>query len=81
MLSPAPPPAPREHGLGLRFLSYPQRLDAELCRAQGPSGGCRLALVVMFLPERWAPGPMKPQLMLHEMLVAYKKETSLVSGP
>lgn len=33
----------------------------------------------MFLPECRTPGPVKPQLMLHNMLGGYKMQTHLCS--
>lgn len=35
----------------------------------------------MFLPECWTPGPTKPQLMLHKMLVGYKMQTHFGQQP
>ena len=35
----------------------------------------------MILPERRTPGPLKPQLMLHKMLVGYQKQTRFGQRP
>lgn len=37
-------------------------------------------LAVMFLPDCWTPRPTKPQLVLHEKLVGYKKADPLWSA-
>lgn len=54
------------------------------CRALLCTGAQRRllrALAVMFLPERRTPGPLKPQLMLHKMLVGCQKQTRFGQRP
>lgn len=64
------------------FFHTPKALYGAPLGRERPSKGCCSALAVMFLPEYWTPGPMKPQLKLHKKLVGYKMQTySIVSGP